>query len=118
MHHSFTGPECATRSASTKPGGGSRQSEKVRTGIDRRIVDTDPGRRRRLLQRSRCGCRARSIVAALIFSSAERTSGAGAKCPWRTIASINVGMIAFSRLPQTRSDASHSTISASRSAAP
>ena len=57
-------------------------------------------------------------VAALIFTSAVRTSGAGAKCPWRTIASINVGMIALSLLPHTRSDASHSTISASRSAAP
>jgi hypothetical protein len=41
------------------------------------------------------------------IAAAEQLARLYAPCPWRTIASINVGMIAFSRLPQTRSDASH-----------
>ncbi len=43
-----TGPLCATRSASTNPGGGSSQSENVRTGILRRTDEGAAVRRRRL----------------------------------------------------------------------
>ena len=67
---------------------------------------------------ARCGRRARSIVAALMPGSATRISGTRSRCPWRSIAGSNVGIIAFNRLPQIRSDASQSTISASRTAAP
>jgi hypothetical protein len=41
-----TGPLCETRSASMKPGGGSSQSEKVRTGMLRRIPAVEADRRR------------------------------------------------------------------------
>src|SRR3954447_17271490 len=40
------GPLCATRSASTKPGGGSCQSAKVRTGTLRRTAEDGAVRRR------------------------------------------------------------------------
>jgi hypothetical protein len=39
----------------------------------------------------------RAVVAQrFIPEHGVRTAGASAKCPWRTIASINVGIIAFS----------------------
>jgi hypothetical protein len=40
-------PPCATKSTSTKPGGGSFQSPKVRTGTERRTTELNPARRRR-----------------------------------------------------------------------
>jgi DNA-binding transcriptional MocR family regulator len=52
-------------------------------------------------------CSARSIVAALILSKPARTSAAGRRWPCRSIASTRTGMSGFSRLPQIRSDASH-----------
>jgi len=39
-------PACATKSTSTKPGGGSFQSPKVRTGTERRTAELKPARRR------------------------------------------------------------------------
>jgi hypothetical protein len=65
---------------------------------------------------SRTGLSTRSIVAALIVSSRARTSASSARCPCRSIAASSIGISGFSRLPQIRSDASHSTISASRTA--
>ena len=71
-----TGPQCATRSASTKPGGGSSQSENVRTGM---LLRTDDGAaaRRRLLPFacSRTWRSDRSIVDALMASTAARICG-------------------------------------------
>ena len=49
----------------------------------------------------------RSIVDALMASTAARISGPSLRCPCRSIASTNVGISAFRRLPQIRSDASH-----------
>ena len=60
-----TGPECATRSASTKPGGGSRQSEKVRTGIDRRIAGGALQRSRRIPGSARRETRLRAVYGTL-----------------------------------------------------
>ena len=59
----------------------------------------------------------RSIVAALIASTPIRTSGANCRWPCRSIASTSTGSNGRSRLPQTRSGASHSTISAPHMAA-
>jgi hypothetical protein len=57
-----------------------------------------------------------SMVAALMASSAARISGPSFRWPCRSIASTSVGINAFRRLPQIRSDASQSTTSASRTA--
>jgi hypothetical protein len=43
-------------------------------------------------------------------------TGSRSRCPCRSMASISFGINAFSRLPQTRSAASHNTISAWRTA--
>jgi hypothetical protein len=72
-----TGPLCATRSASTNPGGGSSQSSKVRTGTLRLIAAEGADRRRVAVPAChRTSPKARSIVAALIASNLARTSGA------------------------------------------
>ena len=96
------GPLCATRSASTKPGAGSFQSADVRTGMLRRSA-LAAGRRRARPLRSRIGCNARSMVAALIDNSFERISGASWMWPCRSIESSKIGIKAFSRLPHNRS---------------
>ena len=72
-----TGPLCETKSASTKPGGGSFQSSNVRTGTLRRIA-AEGGAWRRVDRPACCltSRKARSIVAALITSRLMRTSGA------------------------------------------
>ncbi len=112
------GPLCATRSASKKPGAGSCQSEKVRTGTLRRTAAEGGVRRRGFPPASvRTSRSRRSIVAALIASTPIRTSGASRKWPCRSMASTSAGSSGRSRLPQTRSDASHNPISASRMAA-
>ena len=110
-----TGPLCATRSASAKPGGGSSQSENVRTGM---LARTGDGalRRRFLPARSRTPRSERSIVAGLIARSPARMSGPSCRWPCLSMAATKVGISAFSRLPQIRSDASQRTTSASRTA--
>ena len=110
-----TGPLCATRSASAKPGGGSSQSENVRTGM---LARTGDGalRRRFLPARSRTPRSERSIVAGLIARSPARMSGPSCRWPCLSMAATKVGISAFSRLPQIRSDASPRTTSASRTA--
>ena len=71
------------------------------------------------LDRVRKAARLRKkVVAALIASNLLRISGARSKWPCRSIASTRTGSNAFSRFPQTRSDASHSNMSALRSASP
>jgi hypothetical protein len=59
---------------------------------------------------------ARSMVAALITSSLVRTSCASRRWPNRFIASTKTGTGGRNRLPQIRSDASQTTINASRTA--
>ncbi len=105
------GPVCATRSASTNPGGGSSQPSKVRTATLRRIA-AEGGAWRRFCPpaRSLTSRSARSIVAALIPSKPVRTSGARCRWPCRSIASIRIATSGRSRLPQTRSDAYQITI--------
>ena len=56
------------------------------------------------------------IVAALIVSNLARTSGTSWTWPCRSMASSRIGTSGRSRLPQIRSDASQTTISASRTA--
>jgi hypothetical protein len=56
------------------------------------------------------------MVAALIVSNPVRTSGASWRWPCRSIASSMIGTNGRNRLPQIRSDASQTTISASRTA--
>jgi Sulfatase len=112
-----TGPLCATRSASTNPGGGSSQSANVRTGTLRLIAAEGADRRRVAVPACRRISRnARSIVAALIASNLARTSGTSWTWPCRSMASSRIGTSGRSRLPQIRSDASQTTISASRTA--
>jgi len=113
------GPEWDTRSASTKPGTGSFQSVKVRTGTRRRILVVFPEPRRWRRAPTLLGVTSnRSMVAALAESNFVLTSWSRLRCPCRSSASRRVGMIALSRLPQTRSEASHSTTSASATASP
>jgi hypothetical protein len=108
---------CATRSASQNPGGGSRQSSKVRTGTSRRTADEKPARRRRPPRAAmRTSLSIRSIVAALTASMRPRSASPRSNRPWRSKAGSRTGIIAFRRLPHTRSDASHKAISASRMA--
>src|SRR3954468_21312930 len=81
-------PLCATKSASTKPGGGSCQSAKVRTGTLRRTAEEGAVRRRMPLPAcARTGRKARSMVAALIANRRVRTSTASWRGPCRSIAS-------------------------------
>lgn len=110
------GPECATRSISMNPGGGSSQSLNVRIRTLRRTAFTAPARRRPAPPRSRTSRKSRSIVAALIISKRLRTSGSSCRWPCRSIAGTSTGSEAFSRLPQIRSELSHRTISAARAA--
>src|SRR6202166_90755 len=65
------GPECATRSASTKPGAGLFQSENVRTGT-LRLIAVEPLRRRCPVVLALTPVRIRSIVAALLAKSCCR----------------------------------------------
>ena len=98
-----------------EPGGGSSQSENVRTGILLRTDDGAAARRRLLpIASSRTWRSDRSIVDALMASTAARICGPSLMCPCRSIASTNVGISAFRRLPQIRSDASHRTTIASQ----
>ena len=111
------GPLCDTRSASTNPGAGSCQSECVRTGMLCRTDDGEiRGRRRRAPDCSRMLRRDRSIVAALMASKPARTSSARARWPCLSMEPTSVGSNGFRRLPQMRSDASHNTTRASRTA--
>ena len=54
------------------------------------------------------------MVAALIVSKPASTSGARSRWPCRSIAETRIGTNGRSRLPQIRSDASQTTINASR----
>ena len=107
----FMSPQCATRSISMLPGGGSFQSAKVRTATRRRISGVT--RRGFLVRVALRGARSnRSIVAALIVSTLARMASSSVKWPCRSSAGTRIRSSGFSRFPQTRSDASHSTISA------
>lgn len=96
---------CATRSASQYPGGGDPQSLNVRTGTCRRTTLETPARRRRppvaaiftLLSR-------RSIVAALTFNTSDRSSTESFNLPCRSSAGSKNGIVATSRLLQSRSE--------------
>ena len=109
------GPECATRSASTKPGAGLFQSENVRTGT-LRLITVEPLRRRCPVALALTPLRIRSIVAALMAKSCCRFWSSSPPCPWRSIASISSGSKGCSRLPQIRSDASQANTRAARTA--
>jgi hypothetical protein len=112
-------PECATKSTSTKPGGGSFQSPKVRTGTERRTAELKPaGRRRPPRAASRTSDSNRSIVAGLTSSSSARVSSLIATRPWRSNAGSRTGASGLSRFEQIRSEASHSAIKASRTSVP
>ena len=105
-------PQCATRSASTKPGAGSCQSPNVRTGTLPRTRSPPERRRRRgPAVTALAGARRRSIVAALTSISCSRTRGSRVRWPCRSSAGTRVGSNAFRRFPHTRSEASHSTTS-------
>lgn len=112
-------PECATKSTSTKPGGGSFQSPKVRTGTDRRTAELIPARRR-WPQRAtmRTSVKSRSIVAGLTVSSLPRGASSRANRPCRSSAGNKTGINGLRRLEHSRSEASHNTISASRTSLP
>ena len=110
-------PQCSTMSISKKPGGGSRQSANVRTGMLRRMAEPTPLRRLRCPSMcARAAASTRSMVAALTCKTLVLTTGSRSRWPCRSIASTSIGINAFSRLPQTRSAASHSTVSACRTA--
>ncbi len=112
-----TGPLCATRSASTNPGGGSSQPSNVRSATLRLTAAEGAALRRVAVRACRLMSRnARSMVAALIDSRLVRTSSPSRRWPCRSIASTRIGTSGRSRLPQIRSDASQTTISASRTA--
>jgi hypothetical protein len=89
----------------------------VRTGT-RRLIAAEAADRRRVAGPAcrRISCNARSIVAALIASNLARTSGTRWTSPCRSMASSRIGTRGRSRLPQIRSEASQTTISASRTA--
>ena len=72
-------------------------------------------RLRRLATVARTGSN-RSSVAALADSSRSRTSGSRSRCQCRSMDSTRWGKAAFRRFPQIRSDASHTRITASRTA--
>jgi hypothetical protein len=93
------------------------QPSNVRTGT-LRLIAAEGGDRRRFAVPACCRIsrNARSIVAALIASNLVRTSGTSCTWPCRSIASTRIGSSGRSRWPQIRSDASHITISASRTA--
>ena len=111
------GPECATKSTSTKPGGGSPQSAKVRTGTERRTAELNPARRRLPCAAAiRISDSSRSIVAGLAESTAARVVSSTPIWPCRSSAGSSVGIIGFNRFEQTRSDASHTRTSASTTA--
>ena len=97
------------------PGTGSSQSANVRILMRRRGSGTTLGgffaRVVRLGSWSK-----RSIVAALIDKILQRICICSFKCPLRSSAGTKMGKSALRRLPQTRSDASHSTIKAPRAA--
>ncbi len=66
----FEPPQCSTMSISKKPGGGSRQSAKVRTGMLRRMAEPTPVRRlRRPSMCARAVASMRSMLAALTWLS-------------------------------------------------
>ena len=98
-------PQWATRSISRKPGGGRRQSAKVRTGM-LRPADRFRRRLRRPDTVVRIGWSSRSSVAALADSNRSLTSGSQSRWPWRSMDSTKWGSAAFRRLPQMRSLAS------------
>jgi hypothetical protein len=89
----------------------------VRTGT-LRLIAAEGGDRRRFAVPACCRIsrNARSIVAALIAGNLVRTSGTSCTWPCCSIASTRIGSSGRSRLPQIRSDASQTTISASRTA--
>lgn len=109
------GPECATRSASKKPGAGLSQSAKVRIDTAA-FTAADGGARLRRLAPFRNGSSRRSIVAALIASTPNLIGGSRLAWPWRSIASTRTGSITRRRLLQIRSDASHKTSRAASTA--
>ena len=112
-------PECATKSTSTNPGGGSPQSPKVRTGPERRTAELNPARRLRPCAAAmRVSDSSRSIVAGLTDRSAARRSASGASCPCRSSAGSRTGIIGARRFEHTWSDASHSRTKASFTAVP
>lgn len=87
----------------------------VLIGTLRRTPDARELRRRdRPVASRRTSCRTRSIVAALIARSEARTSAWSSRWPCRSMAATRIGNSALSRLPQIRSPASQSTISAER----
>ena len=62
------------------------------------------------------GCNNRSSVAALAVNRRALTSGLRSKWPCRSMDCTKRGSAAFRRLPQMRSDASYTTITASLTA--
>ena len=65
---------------------------------------------------SRAAASTRSMVAALTCKTLVLMTGSKSRWPCRSMASTNIGISAFRRLPQTRSAASHSTVNAWRTA--
>ena len=73
-------------------------------------------RLRRLPAVALMGLSVRSSVAALEARRGFLTTGPRLSCPCRFMESTRLGSAAFSRLPQMRSEASHTTMTASRTA--
>ena len=105
-------PPCATRSTSQNPGGGSPSRQRSGPGLH----DAPPTRSPRATLRTLLSIR--SIVAALMVSTRVRSIGARFNRPWRSSDGSSTGIITLRRFPQTRSEASHNAISASRMASP
>jgi hypothetical protein len=99
-----------------QPGAGSFQSAKARTATRRRtegvVERARPTRRPRAAARGSAS--RRSIVAALTARTRVRTVSSSRKCPCCSSAVTSIGSSGRSLLPQTRSEASHSTSSARR----
>ena len=106
-------PQCSTMSISQNPGGGSSQSAKLRTGMLRRIAEPTPLRRLRCPSMcARAVAKTRSMVAALTSKPLVLMTGSRSRWPCRSMASTNIGINGFRRLPHTRSAASHNTVNA------
>ncbi|MGF6808448.1 hypothetical protein OKW30_003574 [Paraburkholderia sp. Clong3] len=89
----------------------------VTHGMLRRMAEPTPLRRLRCPSiAKRALASMRSIVAALTSRSLALMTGSRSRWPCRSMASISFGINAFRRLPQTRSAASHNTVSAWRTA--
>jgi hypothetical protein len=101
-----------------KPGGGSPQSLNVRILTPRRMALVALERRRPDPAWARTPRNSRSMVEALTASRRLLTALSSMRWPCRSIAGTRTGSAAFRRLPQTRSEASQSTSSAARTAAP